>query len=82
MKKYNPDKLKKIHVYPLIIILIIVIFIVGVAISLLAGALFDNLTRGKISQGYKRAKRLSPFLLMYPEHILQEKTWQNTFVRL
>lgn len=56
MKKYNPDKLKKIHVYPLIIILIIVIFIVGVAISLLAGALFDNLTRGKISQGYKWAK--------------------------
>lgn len=56
MKKYNPDKLKKIHVYPLIIILIIVVFIVGVAISLLAGALFDNLTRGKISQGYKWAK--------------------------
>lgn len=38
MKKYNPDKLKKIHVYPLIIILIIVVFIVGVAISFLAGA--------------------------------------------
>lgn len=56
MKKYNPDKLKKIHVYPLIIILIIVVFIVGVAISLLAGALFDNLTRGKISQGYKWAQ--------------------------
>lgn len=56
MKKYNPDRLKKIHVYPLIIILIIVVFIVGVAISLLAGALFDNLTRGKISQGYKWAQ--------------------------
>ena len=56
MKKYNPDKLKKIHVYPLILILIIVVFIVGVAISLLAGALFDNLTRGKISQGYKWAQ--------------------------
>lgn len=56
MKKYNPEKLKKIHVYPLILILIIVVFIVGVAISLLAGALFDNLTRGKISQGYKWAQ--------------------------
>ncbi|MBQ1171164.1 MAG: EAL domain-containing protein [Lachnospiraceae bacterium] len=55
MKKYNPEKLKKIHVYPLILILIIVIFIVGVAISILAGAIFDNMTRGKISQGYKWA---------------------------
>lgn len=55
MKKYNPDKLKKIHVYPLIIILFIVIFIVDVAITLIAGAISQNMTNGKISQGYKWA---------------------------
>ena len=53
MKKYNTDKLKKTHIYPLIIILIIVVFIGGVAITLLAGAISDSMTRGKISQGYK-----------------------------
>lgn len=55
MKKYNPDKLKKIHIYPLIIILIIVVLIVGIAITLIAGAVFDSLTRGRISQGYQWA---------------------------
>lgn len=55
MKKYNPDKLKKIHIYPLIIILIVVVFIVGIAITLISGAVFDSLTRGRISQGYKWA---------------------------
>ena len=55
MKKYNPDKLKRIHVYPLIIILFIVIFIVDVAITLIAGAISENMSSGKISQGYKWA---------------------------
>lgn len=55
MKKYNSEKLKKTHVYPLIIILLIVVFIVGVAMTLIAGAIIDNMTRGKISQGYKWA---------------------------
>lgn len=50
MKKYNAEKLKKIHIYPLIIILIVVIFIVGVAIALIAGTIIDSLTRGKISR--------------------------------
>ena len=55
MKKYNPEKLKKTHVYPLIIILFIVVFIVGVALTLLVGAIANNMTIGKISQGYKWA---------------------------
>ena len=55
MKKYNPDKLKKIHIYPLIIILFIVIFMVDVAITLIVGAVSENMTSGKISQGYKWA---------------------------
>lgn len=55
MKKYNPDKLKKIHVYPLIIILFIVIFMVDAAITLIVGAVSENMTSGKISQGYKWA---------------------------
>ena len=55
MKKYNPDKLKRIHVYPLIIILFIVIFMVDVAITLIVGAVSENMTSGKISQGYKWA---------------------------
>lgn len=55
MKKCNPEKLKKTHIYPVIIILIIVVFIVGVAITLIAEAIFGNMTRGKISQGYKWA---------------------------
>ena len=44
MKKYNPEKLKKTHVYPLIIILFIVVFIVGVALTLLVGAIANGLT--------------------------------------
>lgn len=55
MKKYNADKLKKIHVYPLIIIVIIVVFIIGVAIAVLVAGICDNMTNGKISQGYKWA---------------------------
>ena len=55
MKKYNPDKLKKIHIYPLIIFLFIVIFMVDVAITLIVGAVSENMTSGKISQGYKWA---------------------------
>lgn len=55
MKRYNTEKLKKIHIYPLLIILFIVVFIVGVAIALMAGAISDNMTRGRISQGYKWA---------------------------
>ena len=55
MKKYNPDKLKKIQIYPLIIILFIVIFMVDVAIKLIVGAVSENMTSGKISQGYKWA---------------------------
>lgn len=55
MKKYNPEKLKKIHIYPLIISLIIVFLIVGLAIALIVGAIADNMTSGKLSQGYKWA---------------------------
>lgn len=55
MRKNNPEKLRKTHIYPLIIILTVTVIIVSAAISLMAGAIFDNMTRGKISQGYKWA---------------------------
>ena len=58
MKKNKTDKLKRIHIYPVIIILFIVMIIVAGAISLIAGGIGYNLTRGKISQGYKLAYRL------------------------
>ena len=56
MRKYNAEKLKKIHIYPLIIILVVVVFLVGMAISLIAGAILNNMTQGKISQGYRWAE--------------------------
>ena len=55
MKKYNSDKLKKTHIYPLIIIFIIITMIIGVSMVLISGAIFYNMTKGKISQGYKWA---------------------------
>ncbi len=55
MKKYNPEKLKKTHIYPLIIILIIVVLLVSIAILLIVGAIVNNMTNGKVSQGYKWA---------------------------
>ncbi|MGN0496302.1 MAG: putative bifunctional diguanylate cyclase/phosphodiesterase [Lachnospiraceae bacterium] len=56
MKKYNTKKLKKIHLFPLLFVLFIVIITVGVAIALITEGLFYNLTMGKISQGYKLAQ--------------------------
>ena len=58
MNKKKTEKLKRVHVLPLIIVLFVVMIIVAGAIALIAGGIGYNMTRGKISQGYKLAYRL------------------------
>lgn len=55
MKRNNTEKLKKTHLYPVIIVLIVVMFVVAAAVSLIASAIGYNMTKGKLNQGYKLA---------------------------
>lgn len=55
MRKENTKKLKKINIFPVILMLIFVIIIISIAIALISAGIALNLTNGRIGEAYYRA---------------------------